>query len=326
MHIAALQGAAAVVLGDQAVAVVDEPGGVGAAGDLVEPPERVVGEAGVLGAARADQAVLGVVAERGGPVRGQVAVGIPGMADTPDLGVLVAAVDRITLGRAGDRVLVGVVAEAAGNHLAGRVVRKPERRIVGSPGAVQVVGEQVQPRDRVIAIAGDGPGRIALEEVTPIEVFEVTLTDLYMPSNGIHPGTCEFLVDLVRSAMRLAKTPNTSDPTQDANTTTSSPQVIKCHFCGISAVIKKTDMWAPKRADMVAQCSTSRDRFLTTLNQAVVTTNPDTTKANATYPMACSTLAMSPSTPGVLVGPKVLTMIHPSSAISNSRSSAQTVS
>ena len=65
VHIAAQQGAAAVVLGDQAIPVVDEAGGVGAAYHLVEPPERVVGEAGILGPTRAHQPVLGVVAERG---------------------------------------------------------------------------------------------------------------------------------------------------------------------------------------------------------------------------------------------------------------------
>jgi hypothetical protein len=65
--------ARAVVLRDQRVAVVQEPGDPGgAAVDLVEPPERIVAQGRAGPAARtADQAVLDVVDERVRAVRGQ---------------------------------------------------------------------------------------------------------------------------------------------------------------------------------------------------------------------------------------------------------------
>ena len=64
------------IFGDQRVAVVEEPGPAGGAGHLVEPAQRVVAQTDAAGAG--DQAVLDIIGEAAGAVRGEVAVGVVG--------------------------------------------------------------------------------------------------------------------------------------------------------------------------------------------------------------------------------------------------------
>ena len=128
VRVASLHHAAAVVLEDQAVAVVEEPLGAGGVRDLVQTSHRVVGQRGVLRAARADQSVLGVVhvVRRGGlAVRVQVPVQV--LAEGAAIGprnrrILVQTVPRVDLVDDGNLVVVETVRLRARHHLAGGVV------------------------------------------------------------------------------------------------------------------------------------------------------------------------------------------------------------
>lgn len=118
-----------------------------------------------MGAACAHQAVLGVVAEGGGAVGGEVAVGVPGVARAPDLGVLVAAVDGVALGRARERKLVRLVREQARDDLARGVEGEAEGGVVAAARAVEVVRQRIEPGDRIVAVAGDRARGVAVEFV-----------------------------------------------------------------------------------------------------------------------------------------------------------------
>src|SRR5690606_28622401 len=69
VHVAAQKGTAAIVFGDQAVAVVEEADDPRRRRHLIEMAEWVVAQRGVLRAARTGEPIFGVVAERGGAVR-----------------------------------------------------------------------------------------------------------------------------------------------------------------------------------------------------------------------------------------------------------------
>ncbi len=174
VHVAPLHRARSVVFRDQPVAVVHEPRRDPGARDLIQPPQRIVGQRGRLGPARAREAVFGVVAERSGSVRGEVAIVIPGQRRRGipgDLRVLVAAVGGVGTVRATDRELVRVVRLRAGDDLARRVVVERGRQIVAGGRAVQVVDDGAEPRDGVVAEPGGRPGRVAADRIAaPLRV------------------------------------------------------------------------------------------------------------------------------------------------------------
>ena len=152
MHVAPQQGAAGVVLGDEAVPVIEKLRGAGrAAGRLKQPPPRVVDQVGRGRPGGRHQAVLGVVAVRGRTVRAQVAVQIVGVGTAADAGVLVQPVDAVAAAGVGDgAAVVGRVGEAAGDDLRGGVVAERQAQIGGRSG--QVVVEARQAGERVIAV------------------------------------------------------------------------------------------------------------------------------------------------------------------------------
>jgi type IV secretory pathway VirB2 component (pilin) len=76
MNIAPQQGACGVVLGDEVIAIVQEPARAAGTCDLVQPPDRIVAEGSCCPATASDEAVLDIVDEGVGPVGGQVAVSL----------------------------------------------------------------------------------------------------------------------------------------------------------------------------------------------------------------------------------------------------------
>jgi hypothetical protein len=100
VDVAPQQRTGAVVLRDQVVAVIDQPGGGRARMGRRQPPQGIVGQnrkARTIGRARAraDQPVLGVVAIEGAARLGEVAVGIVSEARASRGGVLVESVGRV---------------------------------------------------------------------------------------------------------------------------------------------------------------------------------------------------------------------------------------
>jgi hypothetical protein len=95
MYIAPQQVAGTVVLGDQRVAVMEEPGCAGCAGGLIQAAERIIAQPRRLRPRGTDQPVLDIVEEGAAPVIGEIAVGIISEARAASQRVLVEAVDRI---------------------------------------------------------------------------------------------------------------------------------------------------------------------------------------------------------------------------------------
>ena len=158
VDVGAGDGAGAVELHRQLVAVVEEPRRRGAARHLPQPAERVVGEARGLGARRRDQPVLGVVDVGAGAVRDEVAVEVVGIGDGGRTGagraaILVEPVRRIAADvGAGPAPGISVVARRAAEDLRGGVVGEAEDLVAAVAG--EIVAERLETAGRVVAMVG----------------------------------------------------------------------------------------------------------------------------------------------------------------------------
>jgi hypothetical protein len=104
------EGTRAVIFADQGVPVIEEPRVGRALDQLPQAAERIVGQGrGLARGSCGDEPVLAVVDVGVGPVAGEVAVGIVGMAGSSNGGVLIEAVDAVGFaggGDAGERISV----------------------------------------------------------------------------------------------------------------------------------------------------------------------------------------------------------------------------
>src|SRR5262249_22490168 len=82
IHVAAKQIATAVVLARDPIAIVAEGSYRRAARGLIEPPERIIAERSIVGAAGHGQMILHIVCVCSGAIGGEISPGIPGVRRT----------------------------------------------------------------------------------------------------------------------------------------------------------------------------------------------------------------------------------------------------